>query len=347
MADKTLISGAAQVSATKGSGNLAAARAGTQVGAFLADNLGKMIQKRNNEFNKLMEAEMEAAGDLTPEQRKEQIKRLKKKRGGYVLLNKRGMIDAEKELLDESIAIETAPTPDINQDIIDNVPDPTECDCLKQNTTKRIDGDKTVFDVDPRTQWALENAPDDVERMADGTPYIPSYQQAWDNVDRDGEPLDEPRFTESADGKTKTSKYGHIYPNTPEGQAIFRAHSEADWQAAGGQTLDFTNEETLKETWYKSSTYKELQNKDIRDTESWAQGNDKVTLSGDEYKKLVNKFAMDEGSQQKINTVVQAVTEDANAFTGGDATKTFNYEGVKNNITNSIIFISYTYLSAK
>ena len=108
-------------------------------------------------------------------------------------------------------------------------------------------------------------------------------------------------------------------------------------QAAGGQALDFTDAKTLEETWYKSATYKELQTKDIRDTESWAQGNDKVTLSGDEFQKVVNKFAMDEGSQQKINTVVQAVTADATAFVGGDETKEFNYGAVRNNVMNNII----------
>ena len=45
MADKTLVSGAKDVAQAKGSGNLAAAKAGTEVGGFLADNLGKMIQK--------------------------------------------------------------------------------------------------------------------------------------------------------------------------------------------------------------------------------------------------------------------------------------------------------------
>ena len=71
MADRTLISGAKDVAQAKGSGNLAAAKAGMEVGGFLADNLGKMIQKRNHEFNRLMEAELEAAGEMTHEEQQE------------------------------------------------------------------------------------------------------------------------------------------------------------------------------------------------------------------------------------------------------------------------------------
>jgi len=335
MADKTLISGAAQVAATKGSGNLAAAQAGTQVGAFLADNLGKMIQKRNNEFNKLMEAELEAAGELSHEDAQKLIKRLKGKRAGYVLLNKRGMVAAEKELLEDGKKIKDKKDTKIKvvEKIIDDCEDKTPCDCLEQEITETEDG----WEIDPRTKWALENAPDEVMYTPEGKPYILSYDQAWNNVDKEGNELEDPRFTESADGKTKTSIHGHVYPNTPEGQAIYRAHAESNWQAEGGQALDFTDPETLKETWYKSATYQDLKDKDIKVVESWAQGNEKVNMTNMEYEGLVNYLAVDKESQTKISTVVQAVTEDANAFVGGDTTKTFNYDATKNNIMTNVI----------
>jgi hypothetical protein len=41
MADRMLVQGAGQVAAAKGSGKLAASRAGTGVGAFLAEGMGK------------------------------------------------------------------------------------------------------------------------------------------------------------------------------------------------------------------------------------------------------------------------------------------------------------------
>ena len=291
MADKILVSGAKDVAQAKGSGNLAAAKAGAEVGGFLADNLGKMIQKRNNEFNRLMEAELEAAGEMTHEQTQEMMKRLKGKRAGYVLLNKRGRVNAEKELLKEAEEKkkEIITKTEVVEKIIDDVEDKTPCDCIEQDIKKTDKG----WEIDPRTV--------------------------------------------SADGKTKTSIHGHIYPNTPEGQAIYRAHAESDWQAAGGQALDFTNPETLKETWHKDPTYQELKDKDIRVIESHNSDNNRVIMNDNEYKGLVDYLSVDKGSQQKINTVVQSVTEDANAFVGGDTSKEFNYEAVKNNVMNNIM----------
>ena len=49
-----------------------------------------------------MEAELEAAGELSHEDAQKLIKRLKGKRAGYVMLNKRGMVAAEKELLEDA-----------------------------------------------------------------------------------------------------------------------------------------------------------------------------------------------------------------------------------------------------
>ena len=336
MADKTLISGAKDAAKAQGAGNLAGANALSAIGQHLSEGIGKVIQKRNQEFNKLMKAELAAHGELSDEEYQDLFKELQSKRGGYVYLNKRGRVQAEKELEDLAKAKETDPTPEIIGGMLESE-EPGPCNCLKQGTEKRIEGDKTVFDVDPRTEWALEHAPDEVLYTPEGEPYIPSYEQAWTNTDRFGNEMENPRFTTSADGLTKTSIHGHIYPNTPEGQMMFRAHAESDWQIAGGQALDFTNQETLEATWYKSKTYKEMQSKDIKDTESWAQGNDKVTMSGEEYQSLIKKFSMDEGSQQKVRTVVEAVTADATAFTGGDTTKEFNFEATKQNVMNNII----------
>ena len=335
MADRTLISGAKDVAQAKGSGNLAAAKAGMEVGGFLADNLGKMIQKRNNEFNRLMEAELEAAGEMTHEEQQEMIRRLKGKRAGYVLLNKRGMVNAEKELLEEAdnIKKKTETKNKIIETFIDETEDKTPCDCIMQGLKETEDG----WELDPRTIWAVKHAPDEVLYETDGTPYIPTYNQAWNNVDKYGNELEKPRFTESADGKTKTSIHGHVYPNTPEGQAIYRAHAESDWQSAGGQALDFTNPETLKETWHKHPTYQELKDKDIRVVESHNSDNNLAQVSDSELEDLAGYLSMDRGSQTKINTVIQSVTEDATAFTGGDTSKEFNYDAVRNNVMNNII----------
>ena len=345
MADQFLAKGAGQVAAAKGSGNLAASRAGTGVGAFLAEGIGKVVQKRNREFNKLMEAELAAHGDLSEEEYQKLFKRLQKKRGGFVYLNKRGKINAQKELMKEADAIKKDPTPDIIEEVLDKGQEGGQQEIILKNTNKKIVDGKTVYEIDERTKKALETNPDEVmyRKNEEGQeePYLLSYSMAWNNEDPDGKQLDSPRFTTSADGKIKTSIHGHIYPNTPEGQAIYEAHAESDWQQMGGQVLDFTNEETLKETWYKHPSKEDYEKGNIKIFESHAQSKDKpgdlVDMDELELKGLLNQFNMDQDSQKKFATVVTAVTNDATAFNGGDPNKAFNKDSVKMNITNNIL----------
>ena len=345
MADQFLAKGAGQVAAAKGSGNLAASRAGTGVGAFLAEGIGKVVQKRNREFNRLMEAELAAAGDLSEEEYQDLFKRLQKKRGGYVYLNKRGKVQAQKELIEEGNAIKNDPTPDIIEDVVENGQESGQQEVILTNTNKKIVDGKTVYEIDERTKTALETNPDEVMYFKDeegnDVPYLLDYGMAWNNEDPAGNPLDMPRFTTSADEKVKISMHGHIYPNTPEGQAIYVAHAESDWQQLGGQALDFTNEETLKETWYKHPSKEDYEKGNIKIFESHAQSTDKpgdlVDMNELELKGLLNQFNMDQDSQKKFATVVTSVTNDATAFTGGDTNKAFNRDAVKMNITNNII----------
>jgi hypothetical protein len=60
-------------------------------------------------------------------------------------------------------------------------------------------------------------------------------------------------------------------------------------------------------------------------------------VSDGELENLASYLSMDRDSQTKIKTVVDAVTNDATAFVGGDTSKEFNYDAVRNNIMNNVI----------
>ena len=336
MADATLVQGAGMAAGAKGAGGLSATEGLIKISDHLSEGVGKVVQRRNQEFNKLLEAELANAGNLTDEKYKQLEKSLEKQRLGFVYMNRRGKVKAMDDLNKLADELETDPITPLIEKTIDEVPDNTDLDPLLDPVINgdppELEDGQLKWNLDKRTIWALEHAPDEVMYNADGKPYLLSYPQVFYNKDADGKDLEDPRFTVSEDGLTRKSIHGHIYPNTEEGLAIFSAHAESDWQLAGGQALDFTNPETLEKTWYKSDLYNSL-----KDTESWAQGADKAKVTAKDMERIINQRSMDTESQTRISGLVEASVKNAEAFIGGDATKTFNFDDTRNTVMNSII----------
>ena len=53
--------------------------------------------------------------------------------------------------------------------------------------------------------------------------------------------------------------------------------------------------------------------------------------------RIINQRSMDTESQTRISGLVEASVKNAEAFIGGDATKTFNFDDTRNTVMNSII----------
>tara|TARA_R100000654_G_scaffold38254_1_gene63912 strand:- start:8269 stop:9789 length:1521 start_codon:yes stop_codon:yes gene_type:complete len=235
MADSQLIQGAKDVAQAKNTGRLAAAEGATKVGAYLAEGIGDLVQKRNKKFNELMEAELEAQGKgLSDKEYQELVRRLQKKRAGYVYLNKRGRVQAEKDLEEEGDKIiedkkdkdEVCETcVDDCEDLPQNVKDCVEKCCDEENKETDENGD-IIYRVD----FAIQNNADEVFLYdedgnpkyldKDGDHRLATYREAWN---------DPAVFRVSEDGKWKYSKY-HKYPNTPDGFKKYEAKSEAWYQ---------------------------------------------------------------------------------------------------------------------
>ena len=62
MADQTLVQGSVLVAQSIGVGDLAASQAWTKAASHLSEGLGDVFQKRNKEFNKIMEAQLNKEG---------------------------------------------------------------------------------------------------------------------------------------------------------------------------------------------------------------------------------------------------------------------------------------------
>ena len=101
MANSQLIQGAGKVARAKVAGGTVGSRAATETARFLAEGTGKVIQKRNREFNKIMNDTLNQEG-LTDEEYQKTYEQLKRMRVGYVYLNKKDRMDLERQLIDNS-----------------------------------------------------------------------------------------------------------------------------------------------------------------------------------------------------------------------------------------------------
>ena len=262
MADSQLIQGARDVAQAKNTGKLAAAESATKVGAYLAEGIGDLVQKRNKKFNELMEAELEAQGKgLSDKEYQELVRRLQKKRAGYVYLNKRGRAQAEKDLEEDGNKIiddkktknEVCETCiDDCEDLPENVQDCIE-KCLDENNQETDENGDIIYRVDFTVQNPDTFDPNVFLYNDDGTPKYTdkkgkmrtaTYSEAWNDTtpNADGNA----RFTISADGQTRTTIFGVSYPNTNEGYKQFVADSKKDWQESAQKKENITKKSELE-----------------------------------------------------------------------------------------------------
>ena len=105
-ADSTLVQGAGLVARSKGVGKLAGAKAFTDTANYLSKGIGKVVQKRNKEFNAIMNNQLNKDG-LSDEQYDDLYEELQRKRGEYVYLNKKFRSKAEQEIIQLSDKVAT------------------------------------------------------------------------------------------------------------------------------------------------------------------------------------------------------------------------------------------------
>lgn len=239
MANSQLIQGARDVAQAKQAGVGLTAQAATQVGAFIAQGVSTVVQRNNREFNRLMEAELEAAGDISGEEYNDLVKKLKRKRFGYVYLNKRGKVQAEKEI--DNMANNLEKDKNKRNEIVETVIDDTENippeveEVITQTSDKENqeidDNGNIIYRIDLAKANNKDGKNDPFLYKADGTPKyfkkdgktprLPTYPEAW---------ADPEIFTISADGTTRTSIKGDVFPNTKAGYKAYVAHSEGYYQ---------------------------------------------------------------------------------------------------------------------
>jgi len=95
-----LIAGAGLVARSEGVGKLAGAQALQEVGGFLAEGIGDVVQARNREFNRLLANQLNKPG-LDADQIDALEKRLQKQRFRYVYLNDRRLRQKEENKLEQ------------------------------------------------------------------------------------------------------------------------------------------------------------------------------------------------------------------------------------------------------
>ena len=341
MADPLLVQGAAQVAQAQHAGKLAASKAGTGIGKYLSKGIGKVVQRRNREFNKLLEAELEKHKGLPDKEYNQLVKDLRKKRGAYVYLNKRGRIQAEKELNEKIDKIEETQKikDDLSETIIDgeNPPDP-----IQKDIEKIITGDNPPVYIDGEPKFRVEFTAEGgwgetidgqdaadvfIVKGEDGEDRLRTYSEAW---------AEDGLWEISADGTTRTDTWaGHTYPNTDEGFEQYKAAAKADWQEAGGADLDHSSTAAYKDS-LKEGVFDEHGNP-VNPLLQDSQTGQEEYMTMAEIANEVDKHQMDKGSQEAIDTVIRSSIADATAFKGGDTTKDFNKQLVRNNIQNNII----------
>tara|TARA_R100000700_G_C3179281_1_gene155597 strand:+ start:1061 stop:2515 length:1455 start_codon:yes stop_codon:yes gene_type:complete len=360
MADRTLISGAGKVAQSKHSGALSAAKAGMVVGEHLSEGIGKIVQKRNREFNKLMEAELEAAGELSTEEYDELFKDLQKKRGGYVYLNKRGRIRAEEDLNKQIDGI--LKNKEQKQDVVGNLPDNLPPDQQDWWTDFLKNPPPTETDEDGNVKFRVEDSKADEERKKYITykkneetgkieESLASYQGAWDEgfgtfktLDANGNEIDKKsRWTkEVINGvEYKVDEWGNKYENNEKGLAEFKRQSKKYWQERSGAKLDVKDGELIG---LKSGIYdgkdgapddpllQDSQRAGQKDEEEFFTPQERLMTIAEIYDDRVKDKGLefDAASKEKLDAVVTNMQTSATATDAGE----FNEQGTKDQISS-------------
>ena len=313
MAQRDLIYGAGQVARAKGSKQLAQSKAATGVAGFLAEGIGRVVQKRNKEFNEIMKTQLSKEG-LTDEEYNELYKKLKRRRGAYVYLNKKERMDFERETLKEAEEYKKneADREEIADDLTDedNQIDPKDID--NGTIEDIVTGDiKPTKDDKGRVGYSLNSAALQEFVLEDdkGNPRIASYKEAWGDD----------RFTVSEDGKFKTDKFGNKYENTPEGFAEFQRNSKLYWireAKKSGEKVLHIDSQTGKREYLDPDEAEAL------------LADEKKFVTMDEIKNHVKSKAVDKNAVDMINASITGGSESAKNLKSGDS-MSFDYDAAK------------------
>lgn len=230
--NRALVRGARQVADAKNKGKLAGAKAATNVAGFLAEGIGKVVQKRNKEFNEIMDYQLSKEG-LSDQEYQDLYQRFKERRGAYVYLNKKERMDFERDIIKE--AEEKKKNDKDKEEIADIVTDPdNEIDpkdidnsAIQDVVEGKIEPTK---DANGRVVYALNSdaLQEFVIKDENGNDRLKSYRGAWDDE----------RFTVSEDGTTKTDKFGNTYSNDEAGFRDFQRSAKLYWIRKAKETGD-------------------------------------------------------------------------------------------------------------
>ena len=128
--NRALVRGARQVADAKSAGNLALAKSATNLAADLAEGIGKVVQKRNKEFNEIMDYQLSKEG-LSDQEYQDLYQRFRERRGAYVYLNKKERMDFERDIIKE--AEEKKKNDKDKEEIADIVTDPDKSEKRRQH----------------------------------------------------------------------------------------------------------------------------------------------------------------------------------------------------------------------
>jgi len=230
--NRALVRGARQVADAKSAGNLALAKSATNLAAELAEGIGKVVQKRNKEFNEIMDYQLSKEG-LSDQEYQDLYQRFRERRGAYVYLNKKERMDFERDIIKE--AEEKKKNDKDKEEIADIVTDPdNEIDpkdidnsAIQDVVSGKIEPTK---DANGRVVYALNSdaLQEFVIKDENGNDRLKSYRGAWEDE----------RFTVSEDGKTKTDKFGNTYSNDEAGFRDFQRSAKLYWIRKAKETGD-------------------------------------------------------------------------------------------------------------
>ena len=361
MADRLLVQGAAQVAQAEGVGKLAAAGAAMEVADHIGKGTSTVIQARNRHFNSAMKAELAKTGDLTDEEYKAYEKKLRKKRFGYVFLNKRGRMQTEKDIAKEAADLTKVKT--LNDKIANTPIENPSRDlgaCNANAVAKIVSGKmEVVYDENGNAGYNMpagrecyaaerEELREFINFDENENAKLASYQQAWDDE----------RFTLSEDGKFKVDKFGNQYANTKEGYQDFIDASEKYWEEQHRKTnkkrkLDIdtqTGEKSSHAIWERGNEdefsspmkMKEMsggneesgsEKEDLDEGKPKANGN---FMSLSDIENMVKEASVDKASFGAIQSIVANAAVRAEGIKPGESSD-FNYKKNYNNIKQQIV----------
>jgi hypothetical protein len=308
MANSQLIQGAGKVARAKVAGGTVGSRAATETARFLAEGTGKVIQRRNREFNNIMNAQLNQEG-LTDEEYQLTYERLKRMRVGYVYLNKKDRMDLERKIIDDGN--NKKKLDDDKEVVIDNIKDKDiKPDNLPDAIVNFVGRPDFAATQDELVQFVKEDE--------DGNNVIASYRVAW----TDG------RFKVSNDGKTKTATIGDStvsFPNTEEGYKKFVRDSKLYWiqeaEANGNKILHYDSQTGKREY--------------LTPEEARALLDDNSELTTDDLKQYIQGRNQAEDQSQVILDNVSSGSVKAKALKEGEPVE-FNSEEARNRYSKII-----------